>query len=278
MTAKLRVAEVARDQANDVVEVLVEVHLLGLVHVASLARGEQIRYRISGGWVRHVLMMPFARRTRNKAPKLPKVEVPDPKWDHLNVDEAAKIIAATRSPEERALILFVLRTGLRAGEQRALEWGDLDWVNHRVVVRKPMSVRSTEVGPPKSGRERFVPMSPELEAALKAIRGLQHLQGGFVFTHGDGKPYSLDQLHERLRGACRRAGVREVRWHDLRRSFASQLIAAGVDIVRVQRWLGHASITMTMRYAHIAPGSGDAIAVLDRRGSGVAAAFERTTK
>ena len=64
------------------------------------------------------------------------------------------------------------------------------------------------------------------------------------------------QLHERLWTACRRAGLRKVRWHDLRHSFASQLVIAGVPLRQVQDWLGHSTIAMTMRYSHLAPGSG----------------------
>jgi site-specific recombinase XerC len=53
-----------------------------------------------------------------------------------------------------------------------------------------------------------------------------------------------------------RAGLREIRWHDLRHSFASQLVSSSVPIRQVQEWLGHSTITMTMRYSHLAPGSG----------------------
>jgi site-specific recombinase XerD len=60
--------------------------------------------------------------------------------------------------------------------------------------------------------------------------------------------------------------LRVIRWHDLRHSFASQLVLAGIPIRQVQDWLGHASITMTLRYSHLAPGNGaDLIGVLDRQ-------------
>ena len=74
---------------------------------------------------------------------------------------------------------------------------------------------------------------------------------------------TLWQLHERLWSACRRAGLREIRWHDLRHSFASQLVMKGVPLRQVQDWLGHSTMAMTMRYSHLAPGAGHAIRVLD---------------
>ena len=64
------------------------------------------------------------------------------------------------------------------------------------------------------------------------------------------------QFHEHLWGACRRAGLRKIRWHDTRHSFASQLAIAGVPLRQIQEWLGHSTIMMTMRYAHLAPDGG----------------------
>jgi integrase len=69
-------------------------------------------------------------------------------------------------------------------------------------------------------------------------------------------PLTLWQLHERLWGTCRRAGLRRIRRHDCRHSFASQLVIAGTPLRQVQEWLGHSTILMTMRYAHLAPGVG----------------------
>ena len=74
----------------------------------------------------------------------------------------------------------------------------------------------------------------------------------------------IGQLHERLWGACRRAGIREMRWHDMRHTFASHLAMKGAPIPQIQQWMGHSTITMTMRYAHLSPGSGsDLIRALD---------------
>ena len=113
-------------------------------------------------------------------------------------------------------------------------------------------------GPTKSGKGRKVPLSPSLTKALKAHRGLRHLADARMFPGLD-----ASRLKRHLRAACRRAGVAEVRWHDLRHSFASQLVSAGVSLRQVQAWLGHSTIAMTERYSHLAPGGESAIGALD---------------
>ncbi len=197
-------------------------------------------------------------------PELPPVKVPDAAWDFLASDETERLFAAAVDERERALLVFAAHTGARWGEQRAITWGDLDWKSGQVVIRKSMPHNTDEVAPTKSGRARRVPMTATLRTALLAIRDLNHLAGGLVFGRRmDGGALSLYGARERLQRACRKAGIREVRWHDLRHSFASQLVSAGVPLRQVQEWLGHSTITMTMRYSHLAPGSGDAIRALD---------------
>jgi integrase len=129
--------------------------------------------------------------------------------------------------------------------------GDIDWHNNLVVFRR--SSTRGQVGPTKSGRERKVPMTERL---AEALRRMKHLRGKLVFCRADGKPLTLWQLHERLWGACRRAGLREVRWHDLQHTFASQLVSAGVPLRQVQDWLGHSTITMTMLLLALDAGAG----------------------
>ncbi len=186
-------------------------------------------------------------------PPLPHLKIPQPEWDYLGPEESEKVLAAARARSEEVYvsILFALHTGARAGEEIALEWGDIDFRSRLVVFRR--SSTKGYVGPTKSGKERRVPLTVALEAALKAIR---HLRSKRVFCNPDGSALKIDQLHERLWGACRRAGIREIRWHDLRHTFASQLVMRNVPIPQIQVWLGHSTINMTMRYAHLAPGAG----------------------
>lgn len=203
-------------------------------------------------------------------PAIPKVRVPDVECDWFTADETRLLLDACRSPEERCMILFAVHTGARSGEQRVLEWGDLDFVSSTVTIRRSWAYSGSTTKAPKSGKQRTIPLTHELVAALKAIRGLSHLQGGLVFpdpyvqTHGgtlaaralntgEARTFTSYQLSGRLGAACRRAGLREIRWHDLRHSFASQLASAGKSLQQIQRWMGHSSIRMTERYAKFMP-------------------------
>ena len=203
--------------------------------------------------LRKILVCAFEWEYMPAMPFLPRLKVPQAEWDYLGPDESELVLAAARARSEEVYvsILFALHTGARAGEEIALEWGDIDFRARLVVFRR--SSTKGEVGPTKSGKERRVPLTAALETALKGIR---HLRSKRVFCNADGSALKIDQLHERLWGACRRAGLREIRWHDLRHSFASQLAMKNVPIPQLQQWLGHSTINMTMRYAHLAPGAG----------------------
>lgn len=87
---------------------------------------------------------------------------------------------------------------------------------------------------------------------LKALRGRQR-RGEHVFPAETGGPLSTWGAADRLLEATRRAALRRIGWHVLRHSFASQLVAAGVLLLAIQGLLGHSTVQMTMRYAHLAP-------------------------
>ncbi len=191
-------------------------------------------------------------------PKVKWMKTPAPSFDFLTRDESVALIEAV--PEQhRALILTALRAGLRCGELLGLQWGDVEYRTMKLIIRRARwkSFERT----PKNGRQREVPMSAELQRALKAHR---HLRGDYVFCQNDGKPLTRDMIKRVLPSACRRAGLRKVQFHALRHSFASQLVMENVPLKVVQELLGHATIEMTMRYAHLAPSMYvDAVALLD---------------
>jgi integrase len=181
-------------------------------------------------------------------PKLPRVKVEDPPWDFLTSDEAARLLDGARDDSERLLLSFAMSTGCRAGELLALTHSDLNLTAGLVTFRK--SASWGVVGPTKSGRERRVPLTATLRGTLAhRMRAPEAL----VFTRADGSPLKLDDLHTILWRACRVAGLRKIRFHDLRHTFASALVAANVPLRQVQAWLGHSSLRLVERYAHLSP-------------------------
>jgi integrase len=179
---------------------------------------------------------------------------------YVRQQSEAFLAAALRvEPKWYAFFLVGFRTGLRLGEIIALEWGDLDLVTGQLHVRRSRTRNKTT--PPKGGRERIVEMSPAVVAALKEHR---HLNGDLVFPQADGSHVTRDIVKHPYGRVIRAAALPAIRIHDMRHSFASQLVIAGVPLKAVQELLGHTDIKMTMRYAHLAPGAKtDYVRVLD---------------
>ena len=105
-------------------------------------------------------------------------------------------------------------------------------------------------GATKSGKPREIPLGIEVRTALKEHR---HLRGPLVFCDMNGELLGTVDTRLPLWRACKKAGLRQIGWHALRHSFASHLVMRGASLKAVQELLGHSSIQMTMRYAHLAP-------------------------
>ena len=102
----------------------------------------------------------------------------------------------------------------------------------------------------KNGERRDIPISDELRPVLQAVT--RRLDVPYVFFDATtGKPYQ--DVKRSFGTALRRAGITDFHFHDLRHTFASHLVMARVDITTVSKLLGHKSLTMTLRYAHLAP-------------------------
>lgn len=178
----------------------------------------------------------------------------------LDFEEADRLVAGAEEGEWRTMILLGLRTGLRQGELLALRWQDVDLVAGRVLVRQ--NVVRGHIGTPKSGKGREVPLGDEVRATLKAHR---HLRGQYVFCNGNGVMWTKGEAKGPLWKACRKAGLRTISWHVLRHTFASHLVMRGAPLKAVQELLGHSTIQMTMRYAHLGPEIvRDAVKLLDQ--------------
>ena len=122
------------------------------------------------------------------------------------------------------------------------------------------------IGTPKSGKPREVPLSGD---AVKALKACSHLKGELIFGGEGGEMLTKNGTKHPLWRACKRAGLRLVGWHCLRHTFASHLAMRGVPLISVQQMLGHSTIEMTMRYAHLAPAvNRQAVDLLDQPTAG----------
>jgi integrase len=194
----------------------------------------------------------------DRLPELPQVLVPEASFDWYQPPEAARLIESAANEWERAVLMFPLHTGARMGEQRAIRWSDVDFALRRIHIRQSAPKWLDEEKAPKSNRQRWVDLTPELAAALRSIQG----GGKLVFCKGDGGKLSPGQFREILAAAQRRSGLRRIKWHELRHSFASILASGGMPLFVLRALLGHASVKMTERYAHLAAGQSAAFSHL----------------
>ena len=137
----------------------------------------------------------------------------------------------------KPVVMVALYTGMRKSEILNLTWADVDLQNRVITIRKS-----------KNNESRTLPFH---ETVYKALSKLQNgsRNGQAVFTYRDGKP--LGGFRRSFETAVRKAGIEDFKFHDLRHTFASRLVMAGVNIRTVQQLMGHKDIRMTMRYSHL---------------------------
>lgn len=157
---------------------------------------------------------------------------------YLTEDEEKRLLAGCTATL-RPIVLCGLHTGMRRSEILDLQWQDVDLDQRLICVRKT-----------KSKKKRYLPINKVLLETLKALPRLKDCP--YVFANPESKKRWYDQ-QTAWEYALKRGEITNFRFHDLRHTFASRLVQAGVPLKAVMELLGHSNIQVTMRYAHLAP-------------------------
>ena len=170
---------------------------------------------------------------------------------YLSDEEAARLIECCEPSYLRPIVITALNTGMRRNEILKLTWDRVDLRNRIILLDKT-----------KNHERREIPVNGTLHAMLSDT--VRNLKTDYLFYDPRTlKP--LDRLDRSWHTALRKAKIVDFHFHDLRHTFASRLVMAGVSLTAVKELLGHKSISMTLRYSHLAPEHlKEAVSVLDR--------------
>jgi integrase len=157
---------------------------------------------------------------------------------YLSKEECQSLINAC-DQHLRPVVITALNTGARKEEILSLKWDNVDLKHGFILLDRT-----------KNGDRREIPINDTLRVTFKSLT--RRLDIPYVFyDHLNSKRYK--DIKRSFKSACKRAGVTDFRFHDLRHTFASHLVMAGVDLTTVKELLGHKDFKMTLRYSHLAP-------------------------
>ncbi len=172
----------------------------------------------------------------------------------LNSEEIGRLLDAAPT-RYRTLIATAILTGLRQSELLGLRWRNIDFEEGLIGVRSALDRHGNDVPPKTEHAVRDVILIPALAAILREHRETSAFTGSedYVFASRVGTPLHWRNIAPRaLKPALAKGGIEPLRWHDLRHTFASLLIAGGANVVFTSRQLGHGSPDITLRvYSHL---------------------------
>lgn len=228
-------------------------------YVRTTGRARQARKLLAivhGVFERAARVWPISENPARLVEK-PRVRYDRTNFDFFSPEEVWSLARAAKTDLDRALFLTAAFAGLRRGECIALRWRDIDFV--RSSLRVQQSISGTVITSPKSGHGRVVPMAQDLATVLAQLSQREMFTGpdNLVFCSSMGGIIDGSALRRRYKNALKDAGLRELRFHDLRHTFGS-LAIQHASIVQVQAWLGHADVKTTARYLHYKSQTGEA--------------------
>ncbi len=197
-------------------------------------------------------------QTLKRIRKVKLLEENNRRLRYLSKEECQSLIKSCDN-HLRPIVITALNTGMRKGEILSLKWDNVD-LSHGFIL----------LDITKNGERREIPINETLKASLQGL--MRRLDTPYLFYDpATGKAYQ--DIKRSFKTALRKAKIRDFRFHDLRHCFASHLVMAGVDLTTIKELLGHKHITMTLRYAHLAPSHRvNAVNVLDGVLNGISTA------
>ena len=203
------------------------------------------------------------------------VEARRPKKHEVNpfkpheVEQFVRVALTTDPDMYGPMFLCDFRTGLRLGELIALHWDDIDWETNVIIVRRSFKCNKKDEKEQKpkavkDGEERRVDMSAQLRAVLLELfkrRKLDSAKSGSwstskIIFHYRGRYRAQNTVRKAFNVMLKKAGLRKIRVHDVRHTYASLLISNGVTLAYIRDQLGHSSIKTTVDiYGHLIPRS-----------------------
>ena len=197
---------------------------------------------------------------RNPCAAVERPRVPRKEFRVLDADEARRLLEAAKGDRLEALLVLALTTGMRQGELLGLQWEDVDLKNGTIYVRRTLLEVDGRLttGETKSGRNRRLDLPKIAVEALREHRKRMMAEGHpgpWVFCDTKGGPIRKNNLIRRwFKPLLEKAGLPEIRFHDLRHTAATLLLTLGVHPKVVQERLGHSQISVTLdTYSHVLP-------------------------
>jgi integrase len=191
----------------------------------------------------------------NKSPltHFKPLKMTEEQMDFWNDDEINLFFKAVQGSQLFPVFATAVYTGMRRGELAGLKWDSVDFEGRRIRIqriRDRYGLRDTT----KTGKFRFVPINPSLYPILFGLWQNRTEETDFVFLDQAMNPidaHHLNRQFDRLQKSVK--GIKRIRFHDLRHTFASHFVMKGGSIYVLREVLGHADVKMTQRYAHLSP-------------------------
>ncbi len=241
----------------------VEYFLSGLMSKRNAKTVNNIRLTLN-------MILGYARKLKyikeNPVSEIKPFKVEHKEMGYLTPIEIRELLKHSKEPY-KTLYLMAILTGMRRGEIISLQWGDINWVNNTIFVRRSLfwklhkecsgdDTRWQFITPKSRRSVRTIVMTPQLKKALEIHRINAPInRHDLVFCNSKGNPMDPDNLVMReFHPTLSMAGIRKIRFHDLRHTFATLLIHQSENVKFIQSQMGHASIQTTMdRYGHLLP-------------------------